>query len=90
MPSHAPFTWCFLRDQAVLLIMIHETDLPCSDCDTRLVEQTAHVTELEIPTNWQGTVVVAECPKCGARYYPEETLSKLRDVMSDSHSWSDN
>lgn len=60
--------------------MIHETDLPCSDCEATLVERTIQGAELPVSTSQQRDVVVAECPNCGAQYYPEETLSQLESL----------
>lgn len=57
--------------------MTHETDLPCSDCEASLVERTIRAHELPVSTRQQGSIVIAECPDCGARYYPEETLTEL-------------
>lgn len=54
-----------------------ETDLPCSECGNELVERTIHVSDLPVSTGWRGYVSVAECRLCGARYYPQDTLSKL-------------
>jgi uncharacterized protein with PIN domain len=66
--------------------MLHETDIPCSDCGTELVEQTVQVGELSITTDWQGDVTVVECPSCDARYYPDKTISRLASVANDSVS----
>lgn len=65
--------------------MIHETTIPCSDCGTGLVEQTVHVRELSITTSWSGQVTIAECPSCGAQYYPEEALSRLSDLSNNAY-----
>ncbi len=62
---------------ALRLSMTHETDLPCSDCGTALLEATVPVEQLPASTGRQGTVTVAECPECGARYYPESTVTDL-------------
>lgn len=56
---------------------MHETDLPCSDCGTELVARTVHARDLPVATHWRGTVRLAACPLCGARYYPAEALSQL-------------
>lgn len=56
---------------------MNETDIPCSDCGTELIERTVHVRDLPVATTWQGHVRIAECPTCKARYYPEQTLSQL-------------
>lgn len=63
------------------LVMKHETDLPCSDCGTGLRERTVNARELPGGARGDGRVTIAECPSCGARYYPREAISKL----SDSH-----
>lgn len=69
--------------------MIHETDLPCSDCETQLVERNVSAGEVSISTSTQEAISVAECPDCGARYYPTETLSRLTDTGSDSRPRTD-
>lgn len=60
-----------------------ETDLPCSDCGTELVERTIDTHELPLSTAADCSVRLAECPSCGARYYPEQTLSKLSGRRND-------
>lgn len=57
-----------------------ETDIPCSDCGTKLEERTVHVRDLPISTDSQLTVDVAVCPGCDARYYPRETLHRIREA----------
>ena len=57
-----------------------ETDIPCSDCGTELEARTVHVCDLPISTDRQCNVEVAICPRCGARYYPRETLDRLGDA----------
>lgn len=52
--------------------MVSEFDLPCTDCNRKLVAR-----ELAPPTASGDAVTVAECPSCGGRYYPEETLARL-------------
>jgi uncharacterized Zn finger protein len=49
--------------------MVSEFDLPCVDCGQELVRR--QVVEAG------DSLTVAECPSCGGRYYPEETLSAL-------------
>lgn len=66
--------------------MIHETTIPCSDCGTGLVERTVHVRELSLSTSWNGEVSIAECPSCGAQYYPEEALSRVTGVSNKTRS----
>jgi len=56
--------------------MTHETDLPCSDCGVELIEKTITLEEAEA-TETGAQVIVAECPSCGARYYPRESLARL-------------
>ena len=51
--------------------MVSEFDLPCTDCGQQLVAR-----DLPAPSASDG-VTVAECPSCGGRYYPEETLTHL-------------
>ncbi len=64
--------------------MIHETDLPCSDCGAGLFERSVDVRELPVTLPSQDqTITVAECPRCGARYYPEDTLSDVHRTRSD-------
>jgi uncharacterized Zn finger protein len=50
--------------------MVSEFDLPCTDCEQELVAR-----ELARPS--ADSLTVAECPSCGGRYYPEETLARL-------------
>lgn len=69
--------------------MIHEIDLPCSDCETVLVERTIQTDELQAPIDNDASVSVAECPGCGARYYPHETLSLLAGRSSGFSSRGD-
>lgn len=57
--------------------IMKETDIPCSDCGTKLEERTVHVRDLPISTDSQLTVGVAVCPCCEARYYPRETLDRI-------------
>lgn len=54
--------------------MVTEFDLPCTECDQELVAR-----ELGPGTGPQAgeELTVAECPSCGSRYYPEETLTRL-------------
>jgi uncharacterized protein with PIN domain len=63
--------------------MTHETDLPCSDCGAGLFERTIDVQDLPFATTGNETVTIAECPRCGARFYPEDTLSRLRRSSTD-------
>lgn len=57
--------------------MLREKDLPCSDCGTQLVERTVEPLELFESSSIDGTIQLAECPECGARYFPDQSLSKL-------------
>lgn len=59
------------------------TDLPCADCGTELVERTITANELPTAIADDGSVRVAKCPNCGARYYPKQTLSKLSERRTD-------
>lgn len=78
------------RDRANSLeTMTHETDIPCSDCGTELVERTVDVRELATATAADGRVNVAVCPSCGARYYPDETLTHLTGTNPDSRPRGD-
>jgi len=52
--------------------MVSEFDLPCTDCNQDLVAR-----ELSERSSADDALTVAECPSCGGRYYPEETLSRL-------------
>lgn len=63
--------------------MTHETDLPCSDCGADLFERTIDVQDLPFATTANERVTIVECPRCGARFYPEDTLSKLRRSSTD-------
>lgn len=56
---------------------MHETDLPCSDCGTDLVERSVATGDAGNEPDAAPAVTVAECPACGARYYPERALSRL-------------
>lgn len=71
------------------LHMVHEIDLPCSDCGTELVERTVNSHELVRTTAIGGQVTLAECPACGARYYPRETLTLLFGASDSSHQLGD-
>lgn len=55
--------------------MVTEFDLPCTDCDQELVAR-----EVAPPSASGDVLTVAECPSCGGRYYPEETLAHLSVV----------
>lgn len=58
---------------------MNETDIPCSDCGTELEARTAHVRNLPISTDTELYVDVAVCPTFEVRYYPDETLTRLRE-----------
>lgn len=62
---------------------MNETDLPCSDCGTELIERTVHVEDLPISTDWRGFVRIAHCPSCDVRYYPEHALSRVANQTTD-------
>jgi hypothetical protein len=65
---------------------MNETDLPCSNCGTELIEQTIDVRELPVSTNWQGDVRLAVCPACDARYYTEDAISRLAQSVNSDQS----
>lgn len=65
--------------------MTHETDIPCSDCGAALFDRSIAVRDLPITTAAHGTVTIAACPRCGARYYPEQTLAQLQQGPTDTH-----
>lgn len=65
--------------------MTHETTIPCSDCGIDLIEQSVHTRTLAVTTEWSGQVTIAECPACGARYYPEAALFRLADRSDTTH-----
>lgn len=69
--------------------MILETDLPCADCRGDLVERTLRAGDLPVETACRGHVDVAECPRCGARYYPERTLTRLLDGAGERSTVTD-
>jgi predicted RNA-binding Zn-ribbon protein involved in translation (DUF1610 family) len=56
---------------------MNEIDIPCSDCGSAVVERTVTAGDVGTPAMADRSVTVAECPDCGARYYPEETLTRL-------------
>lgn len=58
---------------------MNETNLPCADCGTELVDRTVETQNLPTSKSYEGEVRVAECPPCDARYYPEQALSQLSD-----------
>lgn len=68
---------------------MNETDLPCSDCGTELIERTVNATELPNTTTVDDSVRLAVCPSCGARYYPKQTLSKLSERRTDPSARGD-
>lgn len=59
------------------LRMVHESDLPCSDCGAALVERDVEPPALSLSSSSEGPLSLAECPACGARYYPERALARL-------------
>ncbi len=69
--------------------MIQETDIPCSDCGTELVDRTVYARELSVATDWVGEVTVVECPACEARYYPEETVARLSGTPNGARPLGD-
>jgi hypothetical protein len=64
---------------------MNETDIPYADCGTELVEQTVHVRDLPVSTNWQGPVRIAHSPAYEVRYSPEQALSQPTGSANDSH-----
>ncbi|QLH81710.1 hypothetical protein [Halosimplex pelagicum] len=56
---------------------MREIDIPCSECGTELAERVVFTADLPVETGWRGSVRVAECPSCGARYYPRQTVAQL-------------
>lgn len=55
--------------------MTTEFDLGCATCGGALQERA--VTAETLGIGGSGTVAVAECPECGDRYVPEQTLDRL-------------
>lgn len=68
---------------------MHETDLPCSRCGTALVERSVPTEQLAITTPSRDRVHVAVCPDCGARHYPEQTLTTLTAETAHSPGHGD-
>lgn len=62
---------------------MNELTLPCSDCGTALVEQPVHTRDLPVSTAHHGTVSLANCPSCGARFYPRRALAQLSASRTD-------
>lgn len=62
---------------------MNETDLPCSDCGTELIEATVPATDLPLSVTTQQPVRVAACPSCESHYYPDETLATLAETTVD-------
>lgn len=60
--------------------MPHETDLPCSNCGAELVESIEAVPDAATGDANAETVTVAECPACGARFYPRDSLEPLSAI----------
>lgn len=56
---------------------MRETDLPCTECGIALVERTVPIEDLLPSIDRSESARVADCPQCGARYYPDETLTQL-------------
>ena len=54
--------------------MISEFDLPCTDCGRDLVARELGGASASASSE---ALTVAECPSCGGRYYPDETLRRL-------------
>lgn len=55
--------------------MTTEFDLPCTACGDDLTRREATVSGIE------KSVQVADCPRCGARHYPQKALLALRSRM---------
>lgn len=68
---------------------MNETDIPCADCGTELVERTVQAREIPLSTSWSGEVQLAECPSCNARYYPEQALVQLAESSTTPRPRSD-
>lgn len=62
---------------------MNELTLPCSDCGTALVEQPVHTRDLSVSTALDGTVSLARCPSCEARFYPRQALAQLSGSTTD-------
>ncbi|WP_435175069.1 hypothetical protein [Halorussus sp. AFM4] len=61
--------------------MTTETDLPCADCGTDLRERTLPAHTLLHPVEGHQYLTVADCPGCEARYYPDDTVTVLAEVL---------
>jgi uncharacterized OB-fold protein len=57
--------------------MLREIDLPCSGCGGELVERDVDPRTLSLSSAIEGDITIAECPECGARYFPERSLAQL-------------
>lgn len=55
--------------------MTTEFDLGCATCGGALQERSVAAESLGVPG--EETVPVAECPECGDRYVPEQTLDRV-------------
>ncbi|WP_248517643.1 DUF7479 domain-containing protein [Salinarchaeum laminariae] len=55
--------------------MTTEFDLGCATCGSALTERTVAAESLGVPG--EGSLPVAECPQCGDRYVPEQTLDRV-------------
>ncbi|WP_460922465.1 DUF7479 domain-containing protein [Salinarchaeum chitinilyticum] len=55
--------------------MTTEFDLGCATCGGALQERSVDATPLGVQSD--ETVSVAECPECGDRYVPEQTLDRV-------------
>ncbi|AGN01416.1 hypothetical protein L593_07355 [Salinarchaeum sp. Harcht-Bsk1] len=55
--------------------MTTEFDLGCATCGGALQERSVDAESLGV--GGEGTVPVAECPECGDRYVPEQTLHRI-------------
>jgi len=66
-----------------------ETDLPCSDCGASLVERIVFTADLPVDLSDYGSVRIAQCESCGARYYPNQTLVQLSGRSNDGRRRQD-
>ncbi|UPV74671.1 zf-TFIIB domain-containing protein [Halorussus limi] len=57
--------------------MTSEYDLDCAVCGTSLTRREVAGDALGVGAS--ESLEVAECPDCGGRYFPEETLERLEN-----------
>ena len=68
---------------------MREIDLPCTACGASLAERVVFTTDLPVEPTWTGSVIVAECRSCEARYYPRRTLARLSGPSNTTPSRGD-